>query len=90
MRSRVIGFGLLAGTLALSAITPASAEMFTCHDRPGQVLAVYNGSPTTYGSRSYSRRYTSDYSAQSYRRSYQRHASYFAASRHYWNDRTRW
>jgi hypothetical protein len=90
MRSRVVGLGLLAGVLALSAITSASAEMFTCHDRPGQVLAVYNGSPSTYGSRSYSRHYSSNYSAQSYRRSYQRHATIFAASRHYWNDRSRW
>ncbi len=90
MRSRVVGFGLLAGVLALSVITSASAEMFTCHDRPGQVLAVYNGSPSGYGSHSYSRRSSSDYSAQSYRRSDQRHATYFAASRHYWNDHTRW
>jgi len=81
------GLGLLI--LALVAATPASAEMFTCHDKPGQVLAVYNGSPNNLGGRSYSRRYTSDYSAQSSRQRYQAHASYIN-SRHYWNDRSRW
>ena len=80
------GFGLLI--LALAAATPASAEMFTCHDKPGKVLAVYNGSPGNYGSRTSSRSYTSDYSAS--RRQYQTHATYISGSRHYWNDRSRW
>ena len=84
------GFGLLILALAATAATttPASAEMFTCHDKPGKVLAVYNGSPGNYGSRSYSRSYTSDYSAS--RRQYQTHATYVSSSRHYWNDRSRW
>ena len=79
----------IAGILALglmAAVTPASAEMFTCHDRPGKVLAVYSGSPGNYGSRSHSRAYTSDYSS---RQRYQAHATY-VGSRHYWNDRSRW
>jgi hypothetical protein len=83
------GFGLLILALAATAATtPASAEMFTCHDKPGKVLAIYNGSPGNYGGRSYSRSYTSDYSAS--RRQYQTHATYVSSSRHYWNDRSRW
>ena len=91
MRIRGVAFGLVAGISALTfgAVTQASAEMFTCHDRPGQVLAVYNGSSSQYGSRSYSRRYSSDYSAQRPRPRYQAHVSYYS-SRRSWNDRSRW
>ena len=84
------GVGLLVLGLSLSAPVPASAEFFNCNQRPGQLLYSYSGSPSQYGSRSSNRSYTSDYSAQSYRRSYQRRATTFASSRHYWNDRSRW
>ena len=79
----------IGGILALgliAAATPASAEMFTCHDKPGKVLAVYSGTPSSYGGRSYSRTYTGDYSSG---QRYQAHATY-VSSRHYWNDRSRW
>jgi len=91
MRFGRSGFGLLVLALSLAATAPASAELFTCHQRPGQVLYSYNGSPGQYGSRSYtsSPRYSSSYAAQPSRRSYQTHATYFNA-RHYWNDRLRW
>jgi len=92
MRIAVTGFGPLILALALffGLCAPASAEFFNCNQRPGQLLYSYSGSPGEYGSRSsYSRRYTSDYSAQSSRRHYQTHASYFG-SRHFWNDRSRW
>jgi hypothetical protein len=38
-------FGLIGLILAISAglLTPAAAEFFGCHDRQGQVLAVYGG-----------------------------------------------
>ena len=47
MRIYRAGFGLLAGILVLSfgSAAPASAEFFGCHDKPGQVLAVYGGTP---------------------------------------------
>lgn len=90
MRIGALGCGL--GILALTAAAaPASAEFFNCNQRPGQVLYSYSGSPSNYGSRtaSPSRRYTSDYSAQSSHQRYQAHATYFG-SRHYGNDRPRW
>lgn len=90
MRFGVLGYGL--GLLALAAAaSPASAELFNCHQKPGQVLYSYNGSPANYGSRSSSasHRYTSDYSAQSSRQRYQAHATVFG-SHHYGNDRSRW
>jgi len=88
MRLGVPGFGLIL-VLSLAATVPASAEFFNCNQRPGQLLYSYSGSPGQYGSRSSSRRYTSDYSAQSSRQRYQAHASFFG-SRHYGNDRSRW
>ena len=91
MRIGALGFGLIV-VLSLAATVPASAEFFNCNQRPGQVLYSYSGSPSQYGgsrTSSSSRRYTSDYSAQSSRQRYQAHATYFG-SRHYGNDRPRW
>ena len=47
------GLVLLAGIAALSlaAVAPASAEFFSCHDKPGQLLYSYNGTPDSYRSR---------------------------------------
>lgn len=44
--------GLVGLILTISAglLTPAAAEFFGCHDRPGQVLAVY-GDGASGGSR---------------------------------------
>ncbi len=91
MRLGALGFGLGILALTVAGAAPASAEFFNCNQRPGQLLYSYNGSPSNYGSRSSgsSRRYTSDYSAQSSRQRYQAHATYFG-SRHYGNDRPRW
>jgi hypothetical protein len=91
MRLGALGFGLGIFALTVVAAAPASAEFFNCNQRPGQLLYSYGGSPSNYGSRSASpsRRYTSDYSAQSSRQRYQSHATYFG-SRHYGNDRPRW
>jgi hypothetical protein len=91
MRTGIVG--LLGGILALTcgAVSPASAEFFNCHQKPGQVLYSYNGSPSDYGSRrsGYSSRYSrSDYYPQSSRRNYQSHATY-SGSRRYWDDRWR-
>ena len=88
MRFGVRGLGLVL-TLSLAATVPASAEFFNCNQKPGQVLYSYSGSPSQYGGRTSSPRYTSSYSAQSSRQRYQAHASFFA-SRHYGNDRPRW
>ena len=52
------GLGVLAGVAALSlaAMAPASAEFFSCHDKPGQLLYSYNGTPDGFRSHSnYSR-----------------------------------
>jgi hypothetical protein len=89
MRIAATGFGLLILALAMGAVTPASAEFFNCNQKPGQLLYSYSGTPSQYGSRSYSRHYTNDYSAQSSRRRYQSHATY-SGSRHHWDDRSRW
>ena len=91
MRIGALGFGLVILALTMGAAAPASAEFFNCNQRPGQLLYSYSGSPSNYGNRSSSssRRYTSDYSAQSSRQRYQAHATYFG-SRHYGNDRPRW
>ena len=88
MHLRTTAFGLLALALTVCAAAPASAELFTCHQKPGQVLYSYGGAPGQYGNRASSQRYTSDFAASS-RRSYQAHAT-FGSSRHYWNDRSRW
>ena len=78
---------MLALTLLLGAASPASAELFTCHQRPGQVLYSYSGAPGQYGgrtsSRNYSSSYTNDFAASSRRQTQ-------ASSHHYWNDRSRW
>jgi len=93
MRIYRAGFGFLAGILALSFTwaVPASAEFFGCHDKPGQVLAVYGGTPGSYHSRNYSSygssRYSDDYAAHTrYHRAGTRHATDYR-SQHYWNDR---
>ena len=54
----------LALVLAVSAasLAPAAAELFGCHDKPGKVLATYNGAP---GSRSYTSGTTHEFAAQS-------------------------
>jgi hypothetical protein len=87
MRFRYVGLSFAA--FALGSMTPAAAEMFTCHDRPGQVLAVYNGTPGQFGSRA-----ATNYRSSRYAGSY---AGYRAGrtrltenSRRYWDDRSRW
>jgi hypothetical protein len=94
------GLAVLAGALALSlaAAAPASAEMFTCHDKPGQVLYSYNGSPDSYRSHSPNRRsygygrasgsqaYGSATQTRYYRAGSSQRASYFDRQRS-WNDR---
>ena len=85
---RTKGVGFLAAAVALTFATSALAEMFNCHQRAGQVLYSYSGSPGQYGGRTSSSR---SYSTTSYssRTRYQQQASY-SGSRHYWNDRGRW
>jgi hypothetical protein len=91
------GFVLLAGVLALSLSTavPAAAELFTCHDQPGQVLYSYEGTPDSYRSRANrhsrvrgSRAYGSaDYSAHTrYHRAGSTPANH-SRSRRYWHKR---
>lgn len=94
-------FELLAGILALTlaASAPASAEFFGCQDKPGQVLAVYNGTPGSYHRRNnYSRAYRSNGSSR-YSEDYAAHTRYYRAgaspatdfgSEHSWHDRSRW
>jgi hypothetical protein len=89
------GFGLLAAisALTLGAVAPASAEMFTCHDKPGQVLYSYSGTPDSYRSRrNYSRAgdssyaSTTDYAAHTrYYRAGSSRATYYRSQR-YWNQ----
>jgi hypothetical protein len=91
MRIGTFGGGLLVGTLALSlSAAPASAEMFTCHDKPGQVLYSYKGTPSDYRGRNYSRRRTTDdYAAHTrYYRADSSHASYYG-SRRSWDEPSR-
>ncbi len=92
MVRRLCQFGLLAltGTLVAAFSVPASAEFFSCNQRPGQVLYSYSGTPDQYIRRqhrdsaprsdSYSRYYRAG--AQRYRR----HATYYS-DRRYWNGR---
>jgi hypothetical protein len=89
MRFRATGLGLMVLALTLGASAPASAELFNCHQRPGQVLYSYSGSPGQYSGRSASSRTTSDFAASSRRQQYQTHAT-SSSSRHYGNDRSRW
>jgi hypothetical protein len=87
-------FGLLAliGILVVAFSAPASAEMFTCHDRPGQLLYSYNGTPSQFTGRRHrysAPRYYSRSSSHYYRAGssrYRRHATYYSDSR-YWNGR---
>ncbi len=66
MRINTVGIGLLAGLamVGLSAF-PAAAEDFTCHDKPGQVLYTYNGTPSQFHDRGY-RRGASSYASTRY------------------------
>ena len=84
-------FGLLAliGGLAVATSVPASAEFFSCNQRPGQVLYSYTGTPDRYVRRQHrasAPRYSSSssryYSAQPQRR----HTTRYSGTR-YWNDR---
>lgn len=93
MRIYRAGFGFLAGILVLSfgSAAPPRLNFFGCHDKPGQVLAVFGGTPGSHHSRNYSScgsgRYSDDYAAQTrYRRPDARHATDYR-SQHYWNDR---
>jgi len=91
MRIGRAGYGLLAGSLALGiGAGPASAELFTCHDKPGQVLYSYSGTPGGYHGRNYSRwRSTDDYAAHSrYYRAGSSHATY-ERSRRSWDEPSR-
>jgi len=82
----VIGLLALIGALMVVSSAPASAEFFSCNQRPGQLLYSYNGTPDQYNRRqrrysaprSYSHRYSS------YRQ--RRHATYSGSTR-YWNGR---
>jgi hypothetical protein len=88
------GFAVLAGAVALSvgAAVPASAEFFSCHDKPGQLLYSYNGTPASYGRhtpRRYSRNGYRAYGSASHARYYRAgalRATYFRSQR-YWNGR---
>ena len=83
-------FGLLALIGALVVLAgPASAEFFTCTQRPGQLLYSYNGTPDQYISRQ--RRYSTPRYSPSYSRSYssrshRRNTRYYGDTR-YWNGR---
>ena len=70
----LLGVAALTTALAGSSL-PAAAEFFGCHDRPGQVLAVYNGAPADYVRhlRRVGPRYTHAYSAHAYRHRVRRH-----------------
>jgi len=92
MRIGTAGYGLLAASLALAlSAAPAAAEMFTCHDRPGQVLYSYNGTPSDYHGRNYSSRWrqTDGYSARTrYYRAGSSHTAYYG-SRRLWDEPSR-
>jgi hypothetical protein len=81
-----IFIGLLALTFAGNLFsTPASAEFFGCHDRPGRVLS-YDG----VSRHQYSSRYTHEFAAQSARTRLGPSRATYAAPRRYWSDRSRW
>ena len=91
MRINTTGFGLLAAVAALTFGTlPASAEFFGCHERSGRVLYSYNGTPSSYGTRSYSSRYTHEFAAQSSRYRVSHSRVTYVGSRHSWNNRPQW
>jgi len=55
-------YSLLALMFAISAgMSPASAEFFGCHDKPGRVLASYTSAP----SHNDAGRFTHEFAAQS-------------------------
>jgi len=61
--------------------TSASAEFFGYHDKPGRVLASYDGASR----HQYSRRYSHEFAAQARSRRVT-----YAGPRRYWSDRSRW
>ncbi len=91
------GFGLLGSVLTLSfaMAAPAAAEMFTCHDKPGQVLYSYEGTPDSYRSRG--KHYSHVSSSRAYGGTdYSAHTRYYRAgstpathsrARRYWHKR---
>lgn len=83
-------FGLLAliGALMAASVSSASAEFFTCNQRPGQVLYSYTGTPGQYVGRQrrYSPRRYSSSSSRYYTTPRRRHATYYSDTR-YWNGR---
>ena len=91
------GLGVLAGVAALlvAAVAPASAEFFSCRDKPGQLLYSYNGSPDSYrshgrGYRSYGSASSDGYSARArYDRAGSSRATNFRPGRS-WHDRPQW
>ncbi len=85
-------FGLLAlvGVLVVAASAPASAEFFTCNQRPGQLLYSYTGTPDQYFShrRRYSApRYRSRASRTYSARPHRRHTNPYYGDTRYWNGR---
>ncbi len=97
-RPSLFGLLVLIGALVVAFSGPASAEFFTCSQRPGQLLYSYSGTPGQYSGRRHSysapraysapRRY-SRASSRYYRAGssrYRRHASYYGGAR-YWNGR---
>jgi hypothetical protein len=84
MRIVAIGLGLLLGALVLSVgvTVPASAEFFGCHDRPGQLLYSYKGTPSEFHDRNSSNsRFANSYAAQP--RRYSRSRVIYYGSRNY-------
>jgi hypothetical protein len=87
-----LAFSALIGILVVAFTAPASAEFFTCSQRPGQLLYSYSGTPDQYAGRRhhysapryYSRSASRYYRAGSSR--YRRHATYYS-DRRYWNGR---
>jgi hypothetical protein len=87
-----MAFLALIGVLVVAFSAPASAEFFSCNQRPGQVLYSYSGTPDQYTGRRhnysapryYGRSYGQYYRAGSSH--YRRHATYYGDAR-YWNGR---
>jgi hypothetical protein len=73
---------IVAGNMFFS--TSASAEFFGCHDKPGRVLARYDGVARHQSSS----RHTHEIAAQSARTRLSRVT--YAGPRRYWSDRSRW
>ena len=84
----LLGLLALVGAFIVFA-GPASAEFFTCNQRPGQLLYSYTGTPDQYirrQRRTSTPRYSSSYSRSYSSRSQRRHATYSSDPR-YWNGR---